>query len=75
MHLKYNSPEVIKLWRRASTQNILKYQSIIVDFKSPFKRAGPNFVANLPIAFPSSEIGRELRNKVRKYISMFELRL
>ena len=33
------------------------------------------FVANLPITFPSSGIGRELRNKVRKFISMFELRL
>ena len=33
------------------------------------------FVANLPITFPSSEIGRELRNKVSKFISMFELRL
>jgi hypothetical protein len=38
-----------------------------------FQRAGPKFVANLPITFPSSKIGRELRNKVRKYISMFEL--
>ena len=28
----------------------------------------PKFVANLPIMFASSEIGCELRNKVRKFI-------
>ena len=42
-----------------------------------FQRALPKFVANfpslLPNKFPSSEIGRELRNEVRKFISMFEL--
>jgi hypothetical protein len=42
-------------------------------FQVTFQRAVPKFVANLPITFPSSEIGRELRNKVRKFISMFEL--
>jgi hypothetical protein len=41
-------------------------------FQVTFQRAGPEFVANLPTTFPSSKIGRELRNKVRKYISMFE---
>ena len=44
-------------------------------FQVTFQRAFPKFVANLPITFPSSEIGRELHNKVRKFISMFELRL
>jgi hypothetical protein len=38
-----------------------------------WERAVPKFVANLPITFPSSKIGRELCNKVCKYISMFEL--
>jgi hypothetical protein len=42
----------------------------IVDFKS---FVIPKFVANLLITFSSSKIGRDLRNKVRKYISMFEL--
>jgi hypothetical protein len=42
-------------------------------FHVTFQRAVPKFVANLPITFPSSKIGRELRDKVRKYISMFEL--
>ena len=42
-------------------------------FQFTFQRAVPKFVANLPITFPSSKIGRELRNKVPKYISMFEL--
>jgi hypothetical protein len=40
-------------------------------FQVTFQHAVPKFVANLPITLPSSE----LRNKVRKYISMFELRL
>ena len=42
-------------------------------FQVTFQRAVPKFVVNLLITFPSSKIGRELRNKVRKYISMFEL--
>ena len=37
----------------------------------PFQCAVSKFVANLPIMFSSSKIGRELRDKVRKYISMF----
>ena len=41
-------------------------------FQVTFQRAVPKFVANLPITFPSSEIGRELRNKVCKFISRFE---
>jgi hypothetical protein len=39
-------------------------------FQVTFQRAVPKFVANLPITFPSSQIGRELRNKVRNYIEM-----
>ena len=50
-------------------------KSVYCRFQVTFQRAVPKFVANLPITFPSSEIGRELRNKVRKFISMFELRL
>ena len=42
-------------------------------FQVTFQSAVPKFVANLSITFPSSKIGRELRNKVRKNISMFEL--
>jgi hypothetical protein len=33
-------------------------------FQVNFQRADPKFVANLPITFPSSKIGRELQNKV-----------
>jgi hypothetical protein len=54
--------------------SVLKTTSLAYcRFQVTFQRAGPKFVANLPTTFPSSKIGRELRNKVRKYISMFEL--
>ena len=33
-------------------------------FQVNFQRADPKFVANLPITFPSSKIGRELQNRV-----------
>jgi hypothetical protein len=42
-------------------------------FHITFQSAVPKFVVNLPITFPNSEVGRELRNKVRKFISKFEL--
>ena len=47
----------------------------LLSISSPTsQRAGPKFVANLPITFPKfSKIVHELRNKVRKHISMFEL--
>jgi hypothetical protein len=38
-----------------------------------FQHAVPKFVANLPITLSSSEVGRELRNEVSKFISKFEL--
>jgi hypothetical protein len=44
-------------------------------FQITFQSAVPKFVVNLPITFPNSEVGRELRNEVRKFISKFELRL
>ena len=47
--------------------------SFYCRFQQTWERAVPKFVANLPITFPSSKIGRELRNKVCKFISMFEL--
>jgi hypothetical protein len=48
---------------------------IIVDFRLLFKARFPSgkFVLNLPITFPNSEVGRELRNEVRKFISKFKL--
>jgi hypothetical protein len=36
-----------------------------------FQRAGPKFVANLPISFSSSKIGRELRNEVRVHFNVW----
>jgi hypothetical protein len=53
--------------------NIVIMEIAYCRFQVTFQRAVPKFVANLPITFPTSKIGRELRNKVRKYISMFEL--
>ena len=60
--------------------NCLQYLHILISlqqyycrFQVTFQRAVPKFVANLTITFPSSEIGRELSNKVRKFISVFEL--
>ena len=44
-------------------------------FQVTFQHAVPKFVANLPITLSSSEVGRELRDEVRKFISKFELRL
>ena len=41
-------------------------------FQVTFQHAVPKFVANLPITLSSSEVGRELRNEVRKFISKFE---
>jgi hypothetical protein len=46
--------------------NVIVYFILLVKAK---------FVVNLPITFPNSEVGRELRNEVRKFISKFELRL
>ena len=44
------------------------------QFQVTFQRAFPNpkFVANMPNKFSSSEIGREFRNEVRKFIALFE---
>ena len=42
------------------------------NFLLSISRALPKFVANMPNKFPSSEIGRERLNEVRKFISMFE---
>jgi hypothetical protein len=41
-------------------------------FQVTFQHAVPKFVANLPITLSSSEVGRELCNEVRKFISKFE---
>jgi hypothetical protein len=54
---------------------LLFYSVCYCRFQVTFQHAVPKFVANLPITFPSSEIGHTLRNKVRKFISMFELHL
>jgi hypothetical protein len=54
---------------------ILLYSVYYCRFHITFQSAVPKFVVNLPITFPNSEVGRELRNEVRKFILKFELRL
>jgi hypothetical protein len=50
-----------------------KYVSVCYcRFHITFQSAVPKFVVNLPITFPNSEVGRELRNEVRKFFSKFE---
>jgi hypothetical protein len=60
---------------RVSRKDLRELRYVAVDDITVINLVKSKFVANLPITFPSSEIGRELRNKVRKFISMFELRL
>ena len=52
--------------------SLISLQQYYCQFQVTFQRTVPKFVANLPITFPSLEIGRDLRNKVRKFISVFE---
>jgi hypothetical protein len=57
-------------------KEILAFSSLKVyycSFHVTFQHAVPKLVANLPIMLSSSEVGRELRNEVRKFISKFEL--
>ena len=58
-----------------SLSNMNRYCRFQITFESliQIECAVPKFVANLPITFPNSKIACELRNKVRNYISMFEL--
>ena len=60
---------------RVSRKDLRELRYVAVDDRTVINLVKSKFVVNLPITFPSSEIGRELRNKVRKFISMFELRL
>jgi hypothetical protein len=60
---------------RVSRKDLRELRYVAVDDRTVINLVKSKFVANLPITFPSSEIGRELRNKVSKFISMFELRL
>ena len=47
--------------------SVLKTTSLAYcRFQVTFQRAGPKFVANLPITFPSLEIRRKPRKKVHK---------
>jgi hypothetical protein len=43
-------------------------QGVYCRFHITFQSAVPKFVVNLPITFPNSEVGRELRN----FASSFE---
>jgi hypothetical protein len=57
---------------QSETMNLLnKLYYLLSIFKARF----PSLLSACPIAFPNSEVGRELRNEVRKFILKFELRL
>jgi hypothetical protein len=60
---------IVHLWFEVPCSNECSHGSRFIfycRFQVTFQRAVPKFVANLPITFPSSEIERELRNKVCK---------